>query len=59
MTVKNLASNSLAAILAVLVVLSLCTSHCLALALFPVRKRSLLAKNLSKKWGKLGQYSKK
>jgi hypothetical protein len=59
MTVKNLASNSLSAILAVLVVLSSSTSHCVALALIPVRKRSLLAKNLSKKWGRIGQYNKK
>lgn len=53
MAVKNIAFHFLSATLAVLVVLSSWTSYCVGLALLPLRNRSILAKNLSKKWAKV------
>ncbi len=59
MAIKNLAFNSLSAILAVLVVLSTWISQGVALGLVPVRNRSILAKNLSKKWARMVDVVKK
>ncbi len=59
MAVRNLAFHSLSAIFAVLVVLANWVSHCVRLVLAPLTSKSILVKNMNKKWRRVGESGKR
>ena len=59
MAVRNLAFHSISAIFAVLIVLANWASHCVRLVLAPVHSRSILVKNMNKKWRRVGESGKR